>query len=431
MELENQEIEGGGMPAISNKILIVEDNKALAKLIAKKMEDNTDMYVDVAHSLAEAKNLLQDAEEYFIALLDLNLPDAPNGEIVDFVASKGLPIIVLTGSMDEKTRETFMNKDIVDYVYKGNMDDINYIFQMIDRLKKNRQYKVMVVEDSIQVRNYVKRILQNLQFQVFAAAHGEEAINYFEDNPDIKLVISDYNMPVKDGLAVLKELREKKDKHELRILIMTSPSESVNGAIFLKNGANDFIAKPFAKEELVCRVNNTLESMENINKIANFANRDFLTGVYNRRYFYDAMDEYGKKINDSSELFAIAMLDIDYFKKINDTYGHDSGDKVLKFLAKILVDSTKGSDVITRFGGEEFCIVLKNISQEDAVKYFVELRARVANSVVRLKKEEISFTISIGVTFGRCDFDVDELLKLADNALYKAKQNGRNRVELV
>ena len=168
-----------------SKILIVEDNKALAKLIAKKMEDNTEMRVDVAHSLAEAQAFLTKAKDYFITLLDLNLPDAPNGEVVDFVASKGLPIIVLTGSMDDKTRETFMDKDIVDYVYKGNMSDVNYIFHMIDRLKNNKQYKVMVVEDVMQTRNDVKKILQNLQFQVFTAAHGEEAMNYFADNPDI------------------------------------------------------------------------------------------------------------------------------------------------------------------------------------------------------------------------------------------------------
>ena len=155
-----------------NKILIVEDNKALAKLIAKKMEDKVEMDIDVAHTMAEAQAFLNNSKDYFIALLDLNLPDAPNGEIVDYVISKGLPSIVLTGSIDDATRESFIHKDIVDYVYKGNMDDINYIFQIINRLSKNRQYKVMVVEDSAPFRNSLKKILTSLQFQVFTAAHG-------------------------------------------------------------------------------------------------------------------------------------------------------------------------------------------------------------------------------------------------------------------
>nr|WP_315016764.1 diguanylate cyclase [uncultured Campylobacter sp.] len=413
-----------------SKILIVEDNKALAKLIAKKMEDNTEMQVDVAHSLAEAQAFLTKAKDYFITLLDLNLPDAPNGEVVDFVASKGLPIIVLTGSMDDKTRETFMDKDIVDYVYKGNMSDVNYIFHMIDRLKNNKQYKVMVVEDVMQTRNDVKKILQNLQFQVFTAAHGEEAMNYFADNPDIKLVVSDYGMPVKDGLEVLKELREQKDKNELGVIMMTSANENVSGAVFLKNGANDFIAKPFLKEELICRVNNTIENMENINKIANFANKDFLTGLFNRRYFYDDMQEYLASLEENPMPYAVAVIDVDGLKNINDKYGQDSGDKILKLLAKKLIDDTKSSDIAARFGGGEFCVLLKNVSQEDAVKFFVGLRAAIAANPVNIKNESVKISVSIGVTFGKSDYNVDEILELADEALYRAKQNGRNRVEI-
>lgn len=414
----------------NNKILIVEDNKALAKLIAKKMEDNTEMQVDVAHSLAEAQAFLTKAKDYFITLLDLNLPDAPNGEVVDFVASKGLPIIVLTGSMDDKTRETFMDKDIVDYVYKGNMSDVNYIFHMIDRLKNNKQYKVMVVEDVMQTRNDVKKILQNLQFQVFTAAHGEEAMNYFADNPDIKLVVSDYGMPVKDGLAVLKELREQKDKNELGVIMMTSANENVSGAVFLKNGANDFIAKPFLKEELICRVNNTIENMENINKIANFANKDFLTGLFNRRYFYDDMQGYLASLEENPMPYAVAVIDVDELKNINDKYGQDSGDKILKLLAKKLIDDTKSSDIAARFGGGEFCVLLKNVSQEDAVKFFVGLRAAIAANPINIKNESVKISVSIGVTFGKSDYSVDEILELADEALYRAKENGKNRVEL-
>jgi len=413
-----------------NKILIVEDNKALARLIAKKMEDKVEMEIDVAYTMVEAQAFLSDPKEYFIALLDLNLPDAPNGEIVDYVISKGLPSIVLTGSMDDATRESFIHKDIVDYVYKGNMDDINYIFKIINRLSKNRQYKVMVAEDSAPFRNNLKKILTSLQFQVFTAAHGEEAMGYFADNPDMKLVVCDYRMPVKDGLEVLKEIRAAGDKNQIGVLMMTSPSENVNGAIFLKNGANDFIAKPFVKEELICRVNNLIEAMENINQIADFANKDFLTGVYNRRYFYDDMNEYVAYAEERAEPYAVAMLDIDHFKQINDTYGHDGGDRALKTLAKKLIDETKKGDLVARFGGEEFCIVLKNISNEEAVKFFVNLRASIANCKVRLKKEQIKFTVSIGVAFSRSDYRLDELLELADEALYRAKENGRNRVEI-
>ena len=414
------------------RILVVDDNKALAKLIVMQMEKTIDeMAIDVAYSFAEAQMLINEHDkDYFMTILDLNLPDAPNGEIVDYALSKGLSAIVLTGSIDDETRQNFINKDIVDYVYKGNMDDINYIFQMINRLSKNRQYKVLVVEDSLPFRNMIKKILTSLQFKVLAAAHGEEAMNYFADNPDINLIITDYRMPVKDGLEVLKEVRKEKDKNSLGVIVMTSPSEKTDASIFLKNGASDFIAKPFSKEELICRVNNTIEAMENINKIANFANRDFLTGVYNRRFFYSDVEEYVQAAEETNEPYAFAMIDIDYFKKINDKYGHDGGDKVLKSIAKILNDNTKGSDIVARFGGEEFCVVLKKINKEEAVKFFVNLRAKVAENKVTIKKEKVKVTISIGVSFGNGHCEIDDMLEACDSALYTAKENGRNRVEI-
>ena len=414
------------------RILVVDDNKALAKLIVMQMEKTIDeMAIDVAYSFAEAQMLINEHDkDYFMTILDLNLPDAPNGEIVDYALSKGLSAIVLTGSIDDETRQNFINKDIVDYVYKGNMDDINYIFQMINRLSKNRQYKVLVVEDSLPFRNMIKKILTSLQFKVLAAAHGEEAMSYFADNPDINLIITDYRMPVKDGLEVLKEVRKEKDKNSLGVIVMTSPSEKTDASIFLKNGASDFIAKPFSKEELICRVNNTIEAMENINKIANFANRDFLTGVYNRRFFYSDVEEYVHVAEETNEPYAFAMIDVDYFKKINDKYGHDGGDKVLKSIAKILNDNTKGSDIVARFGGEEFCVVLKKINKEEAVKFFVNLRAKVAENEVVIKKQKIRVTISIGVSFGNGHCEIDDMLEACDSALYTAKENGRNRVEI-
>ena len=413
-----------------NKILIVEDNKALAKLIAKKMEDKVEMDIDVAHTMAEAQVFLNNSKDYFIALLDLNLPDAPNGEIVDYVISKGLPSIVLTGSIDDATRESFIHKDIVDYVYKGNMDDINYIFKTINRLSDNRRYKAMVVEDSAQLRSVLKKILTSLQFHVFTAAHGEEAMNYFADNPDIKIIVSDYKMPVKDGLEVLKEIRTAGDKDQIGVIMMTSPEDGVNGAMFLKNGANDFIAKPFVKEELVCRVNNLSEAMENINQIADFANRDFLTGLFNRRYFYDDMQEYLSSIEENPAPYAVALIDVDGLKDINDKYGQDGGDKILKHIAKRLIDDTKSNDIVARFGSGEFCVVLKNMPQEDAVKFLVSLRAGMAANPINIKNEPVKISVSIGVTFGKTDYAVDEILDIADEALHRAKENGRNRVEI-
>ena len=412
------------------KILIVEDNKALSKLIAKKMETHLHFDVDVAHSLAEAKVFIKKEDNYFIALLDLNLPDAPDGEVVDFMIGKKVPSIVLTGSIDTETRDKILKKDVIDYVYKGNMDDVNYIFTLIERLHKNRDIKVLVVDDSMVTRAQIKGFLKQQMFKVMVAAHGEEALVFLEDNPDIKLVLTDFNMPVIDGIELTKEIRKLQTKNELSIIAMTSSTAEHISAKFLKIGAKDFIHKPFTKEEIACRINNSLGSLEKIAKIKDMAHNDFLTGLSNRHSFFEEMNQYYKMAKEKSESFALAMVDVDNFKNINDSLGHDVGDMVLVELAKVLKNNLKGSDIVARFGGEEFCIVLKNIEQKKALEYFIKLKGSIAAMAIRTKETKaFNVTVSIGVTFNDAS-SLDEILKQADMALYQAKKNGKNRVEV-
>jgi len=411
------------------KILIVEDNKALSKLIAKKISQNTNFEVDVAHSLKEAQVLIGKGSRYFLALLDLNLPDAPDGEVVDYILSKLIPSIVLTANVDIKTRENILKKDVIDYVYKGNMDDVNYIFTLIQRLSKNREYKVMVVDDSITMRNEIKRMLSAQMYKVFSAAHGEEALVYLKDNPDIKLILTDYNMPVIDGFELTKQVREEYSKVELSIIGITANTDEMISSKFLKIGANDFINKPFTKEELICRVNNSIESLEYIETISDMASTDFLTGARNRKSFFKELNTYMDDCKDSGERFAVAILDIDHFKNLNDTFGHDAGDVAIKELVRLIQESIKGSDVIARFGGGEFCVLLKDIDKNSAVELFVRLRLKVAKNLIIINDKEIRYTVSMGITFN-CDEGITEMIYQADMALYNAKNSGRNRVEI-
>ena len=161
---------------MSKRILIVEDNKTLAKLISKKIEAIPDFKVDVAYSLSEAKLFLK-MYKYFITLLDINLPDAPNGEVVDYVLSKGNRAIVLSANIDKDFRQTILKKNIIDYLNKGGVDDINYIIQTIIRLQKNQNHTVLVVDDSMVFRKQMQNLLENMFFKVISVAHGEEALN--------------------------------------------------------------------------------------------------------------------------------------------------------------------------------------------------------------------------------------------------------------
>ncbi len=413
---------------MNEKILIVEDNKTLAKLIAKKIQASLDVEVDVAYTLTEAKLFIA-RYTYFLTLLDIHLPDAPNGEVVDYVTKKKLHIIVLSENIDKEFRKKILQKNVIDYINKNGVEDINYIIQTIQRLQNNQKHKVLVVDDSRIFRQQMLKILENLFFKVITVAHGEEAVGMLKAQPDISLVLTDYNMPVMDGLELTQEIRKTHTKNELCILALSSNDDDEVTALFLKSGANDYIKKPFSKEEFSCRVNNSIEALENIQMITNYANRDYLTGLYNRRYFFKAMNEYVKQVKENGETFAIGMIDIDHFKNVNDTYGHDVGDKVITSLADILRSSTNPKDLVSRFGGEEFCVVLKNTNQHRAKEIFNRLREETENFIYQLENEEyVKFTISIGAVMFNEEESLQENIDEADMLLYKVKNSGRNQV---
>ncbi|MFT7003784.1 MAG: diguanylate cyclase (GGDEF)-like protein [Sulfurimonas sp.] len=409
------------------KILIVEDNKTLAKLLAKKISASLKYEVDIAYKLSEAKLFLK-KYKYFLTLLDINLPDAPNGEIVDYVLSKGNHAIILSANIDKEFRKKILQKNIIDYVNKGGVEDINYIIQTIQRLEKNIEHKVLVVDDSMVFRKTMKEMLENLFYKVITVAHGEEAVGMLNAHPDISLVITDYYMPVMNGLELTREIRKKYNKSQLCVIAISSNNDEDINAMFLKQGANDYITKPFSKEEFSCRINNSIEALENIQLITNHANRDFLTGLHNRRYFFKNMQEYLEDLKDGAGEFAVAMIDIDSFKKINDTYGHDIGDQIIIALSEILSTNIKYNDLVARFGGEEFCIVLKNTDMHRAHEILERMRKEVESFYFQVEgKESIKFTVSIGATIYNND-SLDDTIAHADMMLYKAKQNGKNQV---
>ncbi len=409
------------------RILIVEDNKTLAKLIAKKISTSLEYEVDIAYKLSEAKLFLK-KYKYFVTLLDINLPDAPNGEVVDYVLSKGQHAIVLSGNIDKDFRKKILQKNIIDYVNKGGVDDINFIIQTIQRLQKNQEHKVLLVDDSMVFRKTMKGMLENLFYKVITVAHGEEALGMLKTHPDISLVITDYNMPVMNGLELTNEIRKEYNKSELCIIAISSDSDEDINAQFLKYGANDYIKKPFSKEEFSCRVNNSIEALENIQFITNHAKRDYLTGLYNRRYFFENMQKYLEDTKESGEKFAVIMLDIDDFKEIRDTYGNDIGDNLIVFLSEILNSSTSYKDIVARFENEEFCIILKDVDKYSLTNILGRLRQEVEKSSFITDKDKlIKFTVSMGVSI-YVDETLEETVNQADMMLYKAKQNGKNQI---
>ena len=279
------------------KVLLVEDSALVLKVMRRLVHDNGEFEADFAESLAQAQQMIgDDPAKYFAAVVDLNLPDAPKGEVVDLVLENKIPTIVLTASYDEKKREDLFDKGIVDYVIKENRFSYQYALKLMTRLNRNHGIKVLVVDDSLVARKQCTNLLKKYLFQVVEANGAKQAIRHLVDNPDIRLVITDYNMPDVDGFELVKLIRGKYDKQDLTIIGLSGDENALLSAKFIKHGANDFLRKPFIQEEFYCRIMHNIESLEAVDKIRDSANRDYLSGLYNRDHFYTLA---AKKIEDN------------------------------------------------------------------------------------------------------------------------------------
>jgi diguanylate cyclase (GGDEF)-like protein len=414
------------------KLLVVEDNKIAGSLISTKVSHALPLKIHWAQSLAEACELLdKNKSDYFAALLDYVLPDANDGEVIDEVVSRGIPSIVFTGNvLTQKERLDLWRKNIVDYVVKDDPQSLEYLTFLLARLNKNPNIKIMIVDDSKFFRVVLSRLLRVHLYNVLEAVDGPTALHMLEQTPDVSLVITDYSMPGMDGFTLIKRIRKRFGREGIAILGMTSERDKNMGARFIKCGANDFISKKnFITEELYCRVNQCLEIQEHVQTIRRLATTDSLTGLYNRRYFYDTATHLLAGAHRSNTSVACAMIDVDRFKVINDTWGHQIGDLALQQVSNVLSSYFKrDSDIVARMGGEEFCILANDISPDDALTRFEELRILIESKPLEINEfESHTITVSMGIST-KTQTSLDHMLRKADEYLYKAKTTGRNRI---
>ena len=410
------------------KILIVDDSKAILAILKSEVDKYPDIDACYAQDYKSAMRLMRDNQgEFHAALLDLNLPDAPNGEIVKLANANKIPSVVLSGTVTEKTRESFADKDIIDIIVKDTPASAKFAVNAILRTLKNYDTHVLVVDDSKIYKKSITDSLHKIKLNVIEAENGEEALLKLESNPNISMVITDYEMPKMNGLDLTFKIRELYKKDQLSIIAMSTVAGQEIIAKFLRFGANDFLNKPFSHSEIVTRVNSNLELLDLFSKIKDMANKDFLTGMFNRRYFFDSGKSIFNKNKRKRKPLAVVMVDIDKFKNINDSYGHDVGDDAIKQIKVILDKNLRESDLVARFGGEEFCILLEDINIQEVQALFEKIRAEFESNAITSHGFEISYTISTGVFFGLLD-SMDEMIKLSDEALYEAKITGRNKV---
>lgn len=401
------------------RVLVVEDNKAVLRTICRMLE-KIEVETVAATSREEVENILAADTNFAACLLDYCLPDAPDGETLPVVLAQRIPTIVLTARNDTETREKVMLNPVMDYIPKDNPSSFDYAVKMVQRVQLNPDIKVLVVDDSPSIRNYLRMLLKRQLFQVLEAATADEALALLRADPDIRLVLLDHDMPGKNGVSMCSEARRFRGTADLAIIGISASQDPHMSARFLKAGADDFLNKPFNHEEFFCRVTRNIEFVENLRALARAANEDPLTGLHNRRHFFDLAqsreDEYGT-----------AMLDIDFFKHINDQHGHDVGDEALRYLAGALCQHFDDA-ICARMGGEEFVVLLPFDQCVENLRRLEEFRKQLASNHFHTPDgTALQMTVSIGYASSK-DRDIYQSLKCADEALYRAKQTGRNRV---
>lgn len=366
---------------------------------------------------------------FTMAVVDLNLPDSPYGEILDLTIDRQIPTIVFTGTFNMETRDRIMARRVVDYVVKDNDLALDNVVAAVRRALSNRSTRVLVVDDVLSVRRALVDILESQQFCVVEASTGKEALVLLEQHPDIELVLTDYHMPDMDGYELTRRIRRKFPSDRMRIIGISSSTDRLLSASFLKAGASDFVYRPYVVEELQCRIAHNVETLSQLKQLRIAAACDYLTGLYNRRYFYDEGPKAIDHCLRNSLPSCAAVADIDHFKRLNDTYGHEIGDKVLIAVAnKLKTMVAGGRHLLSRLGGEEFGILLTHMDANAATAFCNELCGAVSTLKVAADEEEISVTISIGVAEVRGYETFENYLNAADQFLYMAKHKGRNQV---
>jgi diguanylate cyclase (GGDEF)-like protein len=413
-------------------ILIVDDDPVIISLLEMKIIKNIkNVKILKASNYKESiKYILSKDENIDVAIIDLYLPDVKDGAVVDFALKKDIPTFVLTSDDNQETEVRLSKKPIIEYIRKSSEKSIDYTVKSIDRILKNADTNVLIVDDSPLQLNNALTMVEKLKLNVTTAMNGQEALDIIlSGEKKFSLVLTDYNMPIMDGMELTTKIREKYGKDELGIIVLSINDSPEIPTQFLKMGANDFINKPYTALEVSTRINSNLEILDLFEKTRNLANRDFLTGAFNRRYFFDSGEAIFAKAKRKNNNVTVAMFDIDKFKNINDKYGHDVGDIAIQKTTEIINSNMRSSDLMARFGGEEFCIIVEDIALEDTKILFEKIRMCFEQNTIKVMDVEFSFTISIGVCYGMKD-SLEEMIKIADKELYRCKNEGRNRVSI-
>ena len=299
--------------------------------------------------------------------------------------------------------------------------------------------RILIAEDDVISRKMLESILSKWGYEVLAVSSGSEAWDLLNSESAPQIAILDWMMPGLSGVEVCSKVRQRESgiDHYTYIILLTAKTEKKDLITGMESGADDYILKPFDPHELGVRIRAGQRIIELQNQLRNAKEKhiilsmtDGLTGILNRRAIYEALEKELLRSSREKTPLSVIMLDIDFFKKINDTCGHSTGDAVLKELVRRILVELRPYDTFGRYGGEEFIILLPGAFMYEVLAVSERIRKAISSTSFDITP---SVSLTVTASFGVAEFDFmensDALINRADIALYKAKNNGRNRVE--
>ncbi len=422
------------------KVLVLENSRLYQKTLREILEEIR-CEVDCVGSGEEGLRLL-DSNDYNLIIAGQNIFDDSGSAFIEYCRKhvNHCPILLLTSEPNETLLNNARNAGIKDIFPKANINQLRENLHYYVKGKKRITIeggRVIYIEDSPSAACLITHDLKTMNLEVDYYNNAEDAYNAVVKN-EYDLVITDVMLKgAMSGLSLVRMIRALRNHNaELPILAMTGHDDPKRRIELFHAGINDYVTKPPVEEEFAARVKNLISNKRLHDKVREqkqallkLALKDQLTTCHNRHSLVDSAPKYISDAIRYKHPLSVMVLDLDYFKSINDEHGHNAGDKVLADIGKLLINAFRVGDFVSRIGGEEFLIILPHCLADDAVNKAEQLRSMIESS----SPGGFRITVSIGIACLSEEHgtDFDRLYKSADEAVYHSKKNGRNRVTLI